>query len=105
MAYLIDNNKHISLSSVLFYQKLNSHQMNTKKLRQRTTMFSEDVDFSPVGMCVISVGVALSQANHRDGVRMSTSRAFLHPVLDRDNLHVAVDSRVNKVSCYSQLLK
>ena len=42
-------------------------------------------------------GVSESQVNHREGIRMSTSRAFLHPVLHRNNLHVSVNSRVTRI--------
>jgi len=42
-------------------------------------------------------GVSATQVNHRNVVRMSTSRAFLQPVLSRTNLHVSVKSHVTKV--------
>ncbi|XP_070179795.1 glucose dehydrogenase [FAD, quinone]-like isoform X2 [Littorina saxatilis] len=42
-------------------------------------------------------GVVLTQATAADGLRSSTSRAFLYPVLHRTNLHVADDSHVTKV--------
>ena len=50
----------------------------------------------------LSTGISVSQLTHRDGVRMSTSRAFLVPVLHRSNLHVSVDSHVNKVSTHDR---
>lgn len=33
------------------------------------------------------------------GTRMSTSRAFLHPRIGQENLHVGVNALVSKVSC------
>ncbi|KAK7504833.1 hypothetical protein BaRGS_00003861 [Batillaria attramentaria] len=42
-------------------------------------------------------GVLLTQATAADGLRYSTSRAFLYPVLHRQNLHVAVNAQVTKV--------
>ncbi|KAK7504982.1 hypothetical protein BaRGS_00004010 [Batillaria attramentaria] len=42
-------------------------------------------------------GVYLTQATAADGLRYSTSRAFLYPVLHRQNLHVAVNAQVTKV--------
>ncbi|XP_076442799.1 uncharacterized protein LOC143281473 [Babylonia areolata] len=42
-------------------------------------------------------GVAHVQATAADGLRYSTSRAFLHPVLHRENLHVVTDAHVTKV--------
>ncbi|KAK7463910.1 hypothetical protein BaRGS_00038076 [Batillaria attramentaria] len=42
-------------------------------------------------------GVVWTQATLADGVRQSTSRAFIYPVLGRQNLHVAVNVHVTKV--------
>ncbi|KAL8613593.1 hypothetical protein ACOMHN_022012 [Nucella lapillus] len=42
-------------------------------------------------------GVAQLQFTLSDGVRYSTSRAFLYPVLHRNNLHVVTDAHVTKV--------
>ncbi|KAK7504904.1 hypothetical protein BaRGS_00003932 [Batillaria attramentaria] len=42
-------------------------------------------------------GVVLTQATAADGLRQSTSRAFLYPVLNRPNLHVADNAQVTKV--------
>lgn len=42
-------------------------------------------------------GFGLFQVNHRRGTRLSSSRAFLHPVLARPNLAVITDARVDKV--------
>jgi Na+/proline symporter len=46
---------------------------------------------------LILIGVVLTQATAADGLRYSTSRAFLYPVLHRKNLHVLDDSQVTKV--------
>ncbi|MFA7394536.1 MAG: GMC family oxidoreductase N-terminal domain-containing protein [Pigmentiphaga sp.] len=42
-------------------------------------------------------GFGLYELNQRDGVRQSSSRAFLHPVLHRDNLTVLTDTRVERL--------
>ncbi|XP_076442479.1 glucose dehydrogenase [FAD, quinone]-like [Babylonia areolata] len=42
-------------------------------------------------------GVAHIQSTAADGLRYSTSRAFLYPVLHRENLHVVTDAHVTKV--------
>ncbi|KAL8613592.1 hypothetical protein ACOMHN_022011 [Nucella lapillus] len=42
-------------------------------------------------------GVLVTQATAADGLRYSTSRAFLYPVLHRENLHVVTDAHVTKV--------
>ncbi|KAL8613591.1 hypothetical protein ACOMHN_022010 [Nucella lapillus] len=42
-------------------------------------------------------GVAQLQFTLSDGVRYSTSRAFLYPILHRKNLHVVTDAHVTKV--------
>lgn len=42
-------------------------------------------------------GVVLTQATAADGLRYSTSRAFLYPALSRLNLHVADNAHVTKV--------
>ncbi|XP_075219563.1 glucose dehydrogenase [FAD, quinone]-like [Lycorma delicatula] len=43
------------------------------------------------------VGFSYHQATMRNGTRWSTSRAFLHPIRDRKNLHVKKRSQVTKV--------
>ncbi|XP_025092328.1 glucose dehydrogenase [FAD, quinone]-like isoform X1 [Pomacea canaliculata] len=43
------------------------------------------------------LGFSRVQATQKNGVRYSTSRAFLHPVLDRSNLHVGVNAHVTRV--------
>ena len=42
-------------------------------------------------------GFGLYDLNQRDGVRWSTSRAFLHPVLQRPNLTVFTDTLVERI--------
>ncbi|MGD9942968.1 MAG: GMC family oxidoreductase [Burkholderiaceae bacterium] len=42
-------------------------------------------------------GFGLFHVNHRRGVRLSSSRAFLHPVLSRSNLQVITGALVEKV--------
>ena len=42
-------------------------------------------------------GFGLFELNQRDGVRLSSSRAFLHPVLHRPNLALVTDALVEKV--------
>lgn len=42
-------------------------------------------------------GFGLFHVNHRRGTRLSSSRAFLHPVLGRRNLHVITDALVEHV--------
>lgn len=42
-------------------------------------------------------GFGLFHVNHRRGTRLSSSRAFLHPVLGRPNLSVITDALVEKV--------
>uniref|UniRef100_A0A2C9JCB5 Glucose-methanol-choline oxidoreductase N-terminal domain-containing protein n=1 Tax=Biomphalaria glabrata TaxID=6526 RepID=A0A2C9JCB5_BIOGL len=42
-------------------------------------------------------GIFYSQLNTKNGERWSTSRAYISPVLHRENLHVAVNSHVTKV--------
>nr|KAG5712316.1 hypothetical protein BaRGS_023895 [Batillaria attramentaria] len=48
-------------------------------------------------------GVYLTQATAADGLRYSTSRAFLYPVLHRQNLHVAVNAQVTKIPVVADL--
>lgn len=43
------------------------------------------------------IGYTEVQSTQANGVRFSTSHAFLHPVLDRDNLNIGVNSQVTKV--------
>lgn len=43
-------------------------------------------------------GVVLTQATAADGLRWSTSRSFLYPVLHRTNLHIVVNAHVTKVT-------
>ena len=42
-------------------------------------------------------GFGLFELNQRDGVRLSSSRAFLHPVLSRPNLVVLADTMVERI--------
>jgi choline dehydrogenase len=42
-------------------------------------------------------GFGLFDLNQRDGVRWSSSRAFLHPVLQRPNLTVLADALVERI--------
>ena len=42
-------------------------------------------------------GFGIFDLNQRDGVRLSSSRAFLHPVLGRPNLHVFSDTLVERI--------
>ncbi|KAH9499671.1 hypothetical protein Btru_074385 [Bulinus truncatus] len=42
-------------------------------------------------------GVSLAQVTVENGVRSSTARAFLHPIIDRLNLDVMVNAHVQKV--------
>ncbi|GFN98667.1 choline dehydrogenase, mitochondrial [Plakobranchus ocellatus] len=42
-------------------------------------------------------GIFHAQVNTLNGRRMSSSRAYLHPVMDRPNLDVAINSHVQKV--------
>ncbi|XP_059169881.1 glucose dehydrogenase [FAD, quinone]-like [Physella acuta] len=42
-------------------------------------------------------GISHSQVNGKNQERWSSSRAFVHPAIDRPNLHVAVHSHVQKV--------
>lgn len=42
-------------------------------------------------------GVSITQSNSYKGVRWSTSRAYIHPNMDRQNLHVKLQSHVTKV--------
>uniref|UniRef100_A0A2C9JSM8 Glucose-methanol-choline oxidoreductase N-terminal domain-containing protein n=1 Tax=Biomphalaria glabrata TaxID=6526 RepID=A0A2C9JSM8_BIOGL len=42
-------------------------------------------------------GVAHSQVNAKDDERWSSSRSYIHPILNRPNLHVAVNSLVQKI--------
>ena len=42
-------------------------------------------------------GFGLYELNQRDGMRLSSSRAFLHPVLGRPNLELIADALVEKV--------
>ncbi|KAJ8315326.1 hypothetical protein KUTeg_007476 [Tegillarca granosa] len=43
------------------------------------------------------LGFCKSQSIIKDGVRTSTSTAYIKPVLERDNLHVIIDTHVTKV--------
>ena len=43
------------------------------------------------------IGFSLPQRTIEDGIRVSTARAFLHPVRTRDNLYVAVGQSVRRV--------
>lgn len=42
-------------------------------------------------------GIAYAQLSTENGERSNTARAFLRPVLDRENLHISLKSRVQKV--------
>ena len=42
-------------------------------------------------------GYGIYELNQRNGVRLSNSRAFVHPVLDRKNLHVFTDTLVERI--------
>lgn len=44
-----------------------------------------------------STGFMIAQSNHKNGVRMSTSRAYLRPAIDRPNLHIILNTTVAKV--------
>ncbi|XP_063930036.1 glucose dehydrogenase [FAD, quinone] [Zophobas morio] len=43
------------------------------------------------------VGVSRLQVTMRDGVRASSSRAYLHPIRERPNLHVKKEAMVSKI--------
>jgi choline dehydrogenase len=43
-------------------------------------------------------GFGIFDLNQRDGIRLSSSRAFLHPVLDRPNLTVMADTLVERIN-------
>ena len=43
-------------------------------------------------------GVHLTQRNVHDGIRWSTSQAYLHAAPKRQNLHVATSTRVNRIA-------
>jgi choline dehydrogenase-like flavoprotein len=43
-------------------------------------------------------GFGIFDLNQRNGVRLSSSRAFLHPVLDRPNLKVFADTLVERIN-------
>ncbi|XP_059159184.1 choline dehydrogenase, mitochondrial-like [Physella acuta] len=47
-------------------------------------------------------GISYTQANAKNSQRWSTSRAYVHPVLDRSNLHVSLNSSVTKVNIRQQ---
>lgn len=42
-------------------------------------------------------GFAISQSTTNKGARVSTARAFLHPVQKRQNLHVMLNSTATKI--------
>lgn len=44
-----------------------------------------------------STGFMIAQTTSRNGIRMSSSRAFLRPIQDRPNLHVMLNTTVTKV--------
>lgn len=44
-----------------------------------------------------STGFMIAQMTAKNGIRMSSSRAFLRPVLDRPNLHVMLNTTATKV--------
>lgn len=44
-----------------------------------------------------STGFMIAQTASKNGIRMSTSRAFIRPVQDRHNLHVMLNTTVTKV--------
>ena len=43
-------------------------------------------------------GVGIYELNQRNGVRLSNSRAFLHPIMQRPNLQVFTDTLVEKIN-------
>lgn len=43
------------------------------------------------------IGFSLTQKTVRDGVRLSTARAFLHPIRIRKNLHVVIGKSVRRI--------
>jgi choline dehydrogenase len=47
------------------------------------------------------LGIHYPQTTIADGVRASTSRMYLWPVMDRENLHVVVHAHVTKVGFFS----
>ncbi|GFO03625.1 glucose dehydrogenase [acceptor] [Plakobranchus ocellatus] len=42
-------------------------------------------------------GLSITQSNSYKGVRYSSSRGYIHPVMSRDNLHVRLNSHVTKI--------
>ncbi|XP_059159179.1 glucose dehydrogenase [FAD, quinone]-like [Physella acuta] len=48
------------------------------------------------------IGVSYSQVNSKNSQRWSTSRAYLHPVIDRSNLHVTLNAAVTKITIKQQ---
>jgi len=44
-------------------------------------------------------GIGLYQTTTRQGIRQSSSKAFLHPALKRNNLHLITQAHANKVLC------
>lgn len=44
-----------------------------------------------------STGFMIAQMTSKNGIRMSSSRAFLRPVQDRPNLHIMLNTTVTKV--------
>ncbi|XP_069683578.1 glucose dehydrogenase [FAD, quinone]-like isoform X2 [Periplaneta americana] len=43
------------------------------------------------------LGYTIAQANNRNGARLSSNKAFISPILDRDNLYVGMNSMVTKI--------
>jgi choline dehydrogenase-like flavoprotein len=43
-------------------------------------------------------GFSLIQTYNREGVRYSTARGYLRPILERENLEIMVMSRATKVN-------
>lgn len=44
-----------------------------------------------------STGFMIAQMTSKNGIRMSSARAFIRPVIDRPNLHVMLNTTVTKV--------
>ncbi|XP_025092332.1 glucose dehydrogenase [FAD, quinone]-like [Pomacea canaliculata] len=68
-------------------------QLGQEMLRAGKELGFPEVD--PNGETML--GFSRVQSTQMNGVRYSTSRAFLHPVLDRSNLHVGVNAHVTRV--------
>ncbi|CAG5136112.1 unnamed protein product [Candidula unifasciata] len=96
-----ENNENADFVKTGFHQmggplkvvRSKTHSLTNFLLRSGKEMGYKIIDINGAG----TEGIVEVQSTLHKGVRQSASRAFLYPVLSRENLHVMVDSLVTKI--------